>query len=298
MASIFNPIVRSNTARNKPRSPAPPLQPATPRPFLPPSHYAAAGGFSASLLNRSGEQNIDVVRPKSGRRDHTPRIYSKNTPASRTPQLSDSESSSERNSDLEFPSLKTNSHLRREASRASIPDMETQLLPSLRDTIDRMTRPPSASFDSVPVYIDDAQREHRSKQRKRISPEPMTTPTQHNIRTKSTNLRYSPTANELTTPKPTQIYSNQSTPTIWSHPSRAKTPVKSALKSSLRPPTPKLSTPDTSVAPPPVSSPSFKSVKNLLSRKGSDTRGSPNTDKVSRKWGLKVLFPALIIQPC
>jgi hypothetical protein len=303
MANIFNPIARSNTVRNKPRSPAPLLQPSTPRPFLPPSHYAAAGGFSTSLLNRPGEQSIEAVGPKSYRRDHTPRIYSKNAaPISRTPQLSDSESSGETNSGEEFPSLRSNSHLRREASRASIPDLETQLLPSLRDTVDRMTRPPSASFDPVPGYIDDTQREHRSKQRKRISPEPGTTPTQHNIHTKSTNLphkhRYSPIANELTTSNLSQIHSNQSTPIMWNHPSRLKTPVKSALKSSLRSPTPKLFTPDTSAAPPSMASPSFKSVTNLLSRKGAGTWESPNADKVSRKWGLKVLFPALITQPC
>jgi len=301
MASIFNPIARSNTTRNKPRSPAPPL-PATPRPFLPPSHYAAAGGFSTSSLNRPSEQNIDAIDPKSHRRDHGPRIYSKNAaPTSRTPQFSDSELSSEINSDSELPSPRTNSNLRRETPRAGIPDLETQLLPSLRDTIDRMTRPPSASFNSVPVYLDDGQREHH-KQRRRISPEPMTTPTQHNINTKSANLlskhRYSPIANELTTPNLSRIYSNQSAPPTGGHPARAKTPVKSALKSSLRSPTPKLFTPDTSAATPSMPTPSFKSVKNLLSRKNSGIRESSNADKVSRKWSLKVLVPVLFIQPC
>lgn len=297
MANIFHPITRSNTVRNKPRSPAPP-QPTTPRPFLPPSHYAAAGGFSTSLLNKPGEQSNDAVVQKSYRRDHGSRIYSKNTAlSSRTPQISDSESSPEIVEEL--PSVRTNSRFRREISRASIPDLETQLLPSLRDTIDRMTRPPSPSFNSATGYIDDAQPEYRSKQRKRISPELMTTPTQHN--TKSANLpskhRYSPIANELT-PSLAQVYSNQSTPTMWNHPSRAKTPVKSALKSSLRSPAPKLFTPDTSTAPLSITSPSFKSVKNLLSRKNSGTRGSPNADKVSREWGLKVFFPDLITQPC
>jgi hypothetical protein len=214
MANTFNPIARSNTVRNKPRSPAPP-QPATPRPFLPPSHYAAAGGFSTSLLNRPGEQSIDAVGSKSRRQDHAPRIYSKNAaPISRTPQLSDSESSAETN---------------------SVEHFHTKL-------VDRMP--------SVPGYLDDAQREHRGKQRKRILPEPMTTPTQHNIPTKSANLlnrhRYSPIAKELTTPNLTQLYSNQSTPTMWNHSSPAKTPVKSALKSSLR--SPKLFTPDNSAS--------------------------------------------------
>ena len=262
MANIFNPIVRSNTVRNKPRFPASPLQPATPRPFLPPSHYAAAGGFSTSFSNKSGQQTVDAVSPKSSRRDHTPRTYSKNAaPVSRTPQVQDSDSFSEVISFQEIPSPRTNSHLRREASRASIPDLETQLLPSLRDTIDRMTRPPSTSFDPAPSYLDDAQRDHenRSKHRRHISPEPMTPP--------------------------------------WNHPPRVKTPVKSALKSSLRSPTPRLFTADTSAAPPSMASPSFKSGKNLLSRKGSGTRESPLTDKVSRKWSLKVLFLALITQP-
>ena len=213
MANIFNPIARSNTVRNKPRSPAPPLQPATPRPFLPPSHYAAAGGFSTSLLNKPGEQSIDAVGSKSRRQDHAPRIYSKNAaPISRTPQLSDSESSAGTNSVDHF------------------------------HTIDRMP--------SVPGYLDDTQREHRGKQRKRILPEPMTTPTQHSIPTKSANSRsrhrYSPIAKELTTPNFAHLYSNQSTPTMWNHPSPAKNPVKSALKSSLR--SPKLFTPDTSAS--------------------------------------------------
>ena len=210
---MFNPIARSNTVRNKLRSPAPPPQPATPRPFLPPSHYAAAGGFSTSLLNRPGEQSIDVVGSKGCRRDHAPRIHSKNaTPILRTPQLSDSESSAEINSVDHF------------------------------HTIDRMPL--------VPGYLDDAQRDHRGKHRKRILPEPMTTPTQHSIPTKSANLlsrhRYSPIAKELTTPNLAQLYSNQPTPTMWNHPSPAKTPVKSAMKSSLR--SPKLFTPDTSAS--------------------------------------------------
>ena len=205
---MVNLIARSNTVRNKPRSPAPPLQPATPRPFLPPSHYAAAGGFSTSLLNRPGEPSIDVVGSKSRRQDHAPRIYSKNAvPISRIPQLSDSESSAETNSVENFHTT----------------------------PVDRMP--------SVPGYLDDAQREHRGKQRRRM-PEPMTTPTQHNIPTKSSNRhRYSPIAKELNTPNLAQLYSNQSTPTMWNHPSPAKTPVKSALKSSLR--SPKLFTPDT-----------------------------------------------------
>ena len=78
----------------------------------------------------------------------------------------------------------------------------------------------------------------------------MTMPMQHNIPTKSANMlsrhRYSPIAKELTTPNLAQLYSNQSTPTMWNHPSPAKTPVKSALKSSLR--SPKLFTPETSAS--------------------------------------------------
>ena len=213
MANTFN-MARSSTVRNKPHSPAPPRQPSTPRPFLPPSHYAAAGGFSTSLLNRPGEQNIDVVGSKGRRHDHALRIYSKNAvPISRTPQLSDSESSAETNSVEHFHTI----------------------------PVDRMP--------SVSGYIEDGQREHRGKQRKRM-PEPMTTPTQHNIPTKSPNLlsrhRYSPIAKELITPNLAQLYSNQSTPTTWNHSSPAKTPVKSALKSSLR--SPKLFTPDTSAS--------------------------------------------------
>jgi hypothetical protein len=214
MANSFNPIARSNTARNKPRSPAPPPQPATPRPFLPPSHYAVAGGFSTSLLHRPGEQSIDIVGSKSRRQDLAPRIYSKNAaPISRTPQLSDSESSAETNLVEHFHTI----------------------------PVDRMP--------SVSGYLEDGQREHRGKQRKRM-PEPMTTPTQHNIPPKSANLlnrhRYSPIAKELTTPNLAQLYSNQSTPTMWNHPSPAKTPVKSAMKSSLR--SPKLFSPDTSAS--------------------------------------------------
>ena len=302
MANIFNSIARSSTVRSKTRSPAPP-QPTTPRPFLPPSHYAAAGGFPTSSLNRPSEQSIDAVGSKI-RREHDPRMYSKNAapPISRTAQISDSDSSPDINSAEGFPSpRRTNSHLRRETSRAGIPNLETQLLPSLRDTIDRMTRPPSASFNLVPGYLDDGQREHRSKQRKRISPDPMTIPTQRSTHTKHANPsskhRYSPIADELTTPTLNfpQIYSNQSTPTMWNHPSRTKTPVKSVLKSSLRSPTPKSFA---SAAPPPIESPSFKSVKNLLSRKSSATQGFPHADKVPRKWSLKVLFPTLITQPC
>jgi hypothetical protein len=138
--------------------------------------------FSTSLLNRPGEQSIDVVGSKSHRQDHAPRMYSKNAvPILRTPQLSDSESSAETNSVEHFHTIPA----------------------------DRM---PSASG-----YHEDLQREHRGKQRKHM-PEPMTTPTQHSIPTRSGNLlsrhHYSPIAKELTTPNFAQIYSNQSTPTM------------------------------------------------------------------------------------
>nr|GAT46209.1 predicted protein [Mycena chlorophos] len=140
--------------RSKSRSP----HPASPRPatFLPPSHYAEAGGLTprrqdssdshspvessrrsaftpiASNSNSSFEftansRPVEKKRMSVASAKHTPIAHNKKR------ELRD------RERDLEQGPL------------TNLPLVEAQLLPSLRDTIDRMTRPPTKPITSSPA---------------------------------------------------------------------------------------------------------------------------------------------------
>ncbi|KAF7361401.1 DH domain-containing protein [Mycena sanguinolenta] len=143
------PLARSNTsARSKSRSPLP----QSPRPptFLPPSHYAEAGGLSPRPLARndsltsspdshsqrhakSESRRGSVFMPISSNSDSSFEFCQKSKPAENKRFSISSKSASKNTS-------------KRESHMTNLPFVEAQLLPSLRDTIDRMTRPPSRPF--------------------------------------------------------------------------------------------------------------------------------------------------------
>ena len=137
--------------RSKSRSPAPPqtqIAPAPPsrRPtFLPPSHYAAAAGLPYTARNASDQDDTNLTASR-------PVVY--------MPVSYPSESGSEE-STVESPlatklrpsllsrkssltSISSKKPVRRKSQMGLIEDLESELLPSLRDTIGRMTQSPQS----------------------------------------------------------------------------------------------------------------------------------------------------------
>ncbi|KAJ6510578.1 hypothetical protein C8R45DRAFT_1207478 [Mycena sanguinolenta] len=146
------PLARANTsARSKSRSPLP----QSPRPptFLPPSHYAEAGGLSPRPLAR----NDSLTSSPDSHSQHHAKLESRRSSVF-MPISSTSDSSFEfcpkpkpvENKRFSISSVGSKSASKNAAKREShmtnLPFVEAQLLPSLRDTIDRMTRPPSRPF--------------------------------------------------------------------------------------------------------------------------------------------------------
>ncbi|KAF8151716.1 hypothetical protein B0H34DRAFT_728735 [Crassisporium funariophilum] len=296
------PVGRSNTLRSKSRSPAPPVTPipTTPRQFLPPSHYAAAGGFtSRTPVSPFSNGYGDSVDRREITAVHKARMHNKGTTHVSRQQKSSNPSCSYEPQSAEAILTESNSTLKRRDSRPGFPNLESQLLPSLRDTIDRMTLSPSrlsTSPRSDAGYTDGEQKATR-KQKQGVSPEARLSPTYHPGKFEpSFNPRLADstdTTDMATTPYLACIYPNQSTPTLGKQSSRAKTPTKSALKSSLRSPTPKLSSLESPITgSSSLAGSSLKSVKSLLSRKNSGTpKSSPKISQVPRKWSLKDTQP-------
>ncbi|KAJ7117886.1 hypothetical protein C8R43DRAFT_1112682 [Mycena crocata] len=225
------PLARANTTfRNSSRSPLPP----SPRPptFLPPSHYAEAGGLSPRPPTRSDSlsssssshsqqhqtrlesRRNSAFMPISSNSDSSFEFGQKPTPAegrreSKRFSMSGggSKSGGAKTSASKTPSY---SQVKRESHMTNLPLVEAQLLPSLRDTIDRMTRPPSRMFPPSSPPANDANVYEPSPESAASRTRQRSTPTQRSI--DSTNS-FSPPP-PPSTPKP--------------------------LKSALRPPTPKL----------------------------------------------------------
>ncbi|KAG7085627.1 hypothetical protein E1B28_003174 [Marasmius oreades] len=241
------PLSRTSTAsgRSRSRSPAQPPPPVlqSPRQYLPPSHYAEAGGLTASEKGKYNKDNNSEQHWQGAPRSKHAAYLSPRSTAS--------------NDAIEFQSNSPQSNSRspesrqkRESQILNLPLVESQLLPSLRDTIDRMTRPPSRAHSkagpTTPTF--------------KISSEfdsvwPVATSRPHtpqcHLTLKHTSEE-SLSVSEPSTPKPTH-----STP-------------KSVLKSALRSPNPRGKPEHTEV----VTSPSgsgvtLKSVRSLLRRKSS-----------------------------
>lgn len=285
------PIARSNTGRNHSRSPIPPSDRnhAHTRPFLPPSHYAAAAGISYTnsiqSSSRSEPSEFSEATPSIMSKDSSvdPQEYhSAFMPVSYPPESGATESDSSfefrassgsrysaSGGDKPSSSSKTPVRSKRQSHIAGLPQLETHLLPSLRDTIDRMTRTPSnagsSSSASGSAHLEIPKPSEvvlSTSLSSPSSPQPS-----HPVHTDSF-----PTSSRLPEPSSSRAQSRSTTPMDPSTP-RSKTPVKSALKSALRAPTPKLFSNPSSGAEAMGSSPSggvsLKSVRSILSRKTS-----------------------------
>jgi len=286
------PLTRANTTRNKSRSPAPPvmLNPSTLRAFLPPSHYAAAGGFnirSPSSQSTKDEEDYATKKSRNSRKDINGQHRQNNPESSKSPGFL---------SDSYGPVMAS----KRPSSRSGFPDIEPQLVPSLRDTIDRMTRIPGSGTSSVA---------HKSGTTTTTTSEPSIRDRQRLPRPNSPGRRtrgpipeakysdnqmfasyYSPAAiEESITTNVSQIYSNQNTPTTTS---TMKGPVKSALKSSLKATAATTNSPQPSdiTRSPSVAGSSLRTMRSLT-RKCSATLKSPfSSNKSLYERGRKVNF--------
>ena len=131
-------------SRSKSRSPAPSspfAQYARPPTFLPPSHYAAAAGISYQDhdVNRPpfptvARQHAEVSGELAGSHFGAVGRLMGRSPGKHSPVVPVSP---------EYR-VEPEQHIRerRKSQLGDIPLLETQLLPSLRDTVDRMTQPP------------------------------------------------------------------------------------------------------------------------------------------------------------
>ncbi|KAH7914933.1 hypothetical protein BJ138DRAFT_1078560 [Hygrophoropsis aurantiaca] len=132
----------SSKSRHQVRSPAPARTPTTPSHlFLPPSHYAAAAGLTYPTNRKSNTTPTPNLIADTIRSPplviHQPNVVASDPCAFNS-------NSSHRASRVPR-SHKSSGHLRdkRKSQAEDLGLLEAQLLPSLRDTIDRMTRPPS-----------------------------------------------------------------------------------------------------------------------------------------------------------
>ncbi|KAJ3504049.1 hypothetical protein NLJ89_g8144 [Agrocybe chaxingu] len=278
------PTSRSNTSSRPSRSPAPPTQsPSTPRSFQPPSYYAAAAAYASCDSRISRRSDETTAKGKSVSRTHkevrSGRQITREAPLpyeQATPSDSDSSALITRDNPHETSGL-----IHRE-SRTAYPDLEAHLLPTLRDTVDRMTRTPSRMSTHQAGREDSEmwKRDTRSHSR-RISPEARSTQDlRQNTPREAPFQLYRHHSEEARTPNLSDIYSksNQSTPTLETNQQRPKIPAKSALKSSLRSPMPQPTprmTPMPATSSPSMAGSSLRSMKSLLSRKCSETLKSP-----------------------
>ncbi|CAA7264593.1 unnamed protein product [Cyclocybe aegerita] len=267
--------------RTKPESP-PTQSPSTLRSFQPPSFYAAAAYASCdSRISRRNDETTakgkSVSRThKEGRSGRPITIEAPLTYEQVTQSDSDSSTLITRDHPHGTPGL-----IHRE-SRMAYPHLEAHLLPTLRDTVDRMTRTPSRMSTYQAGREDSGmwKRDTRSHSRRNSPEAQQTQDLRQNTPREPVFCLYRHHSEEARTPNLSDIYSksNQSTPTLVSSQQRPKIPAKSALKSSLRSPIPQPTSPMTPM--PETSSPSMagsslRSMKSLLSRKCSETLKSP-----------------------
>jgi len=284
------PISRSGTIHAKsPRSPGPartPSSTSTPK-FLPPSHSTAADGYVVRRSTHKDDVNGGHTRThgkspacprtlNSGR--GLPRILSVHT-------ASGSESSTLSNVEEHVPDL--NDLMKRQNIKSGFPELEAQLLPSLRDTIDRMTGVPRMSAYVTDRFgYDSRKRESKGTNPPRAAVGAWATPPASDLQDRYANSRDSPSHRHRQGPIPSHSYTHQVTPTPESSSTpRSKTPTKSVLKNS-RSPLAKSSgsagsTPSVLENLPSAAGSSLKTMKSLLSRKCSGKLRSPFNGKKS-----------------
>ncbi|KAJ3994859.1 hypothetical protein F5050DRAFT_1771157 [Lentinula boryana] len=250
------PLSRSNTSRSKSRSPAPPISQSSPQ-YFPPSHFAAAGGFILPDNARVEQSGLSLSGEPSSQDAYMPISYLSS--ASSDPSSFDFND----NQSIESRSRKSSvdsSRKKHESQIQNLPLVEAQLLPSLRDTIDKMTRPPSRmtvpSNSNTPIITLSRKNgsEDYSSGSGSIDVSPYPTP--------SPRLKPPPAVLRMPT-------AGEDRPTTPNRPTTPKT--GSVLKSALKAPTPKISS-SPSPTPTPGSSPggaALRSVRSLLRRKSS-----------------------------
>jgi hypothetical protein len=306
------PLARSNTTRSKSHSPAPDFKhPKSPRPFLPPSHYAAAAGIpyssrSTARSDSGSSSDLDASFVSKESMEDPPYNYNSFMPISYPTALeisSDSSfefrASSSRHGNKSSSSRGSSIRSKRQSQMAGLPLLEAQLLPSLRDTIDRMTRSPvSAASSPSPVGVtrpDNPAHSNnvRSTRSSSLSSDPPASTTSQSDTSTTPTSSHLSFAYTRSTPDPISFNINSSPMApVENLTPRSKLPSKSALKSALRPPTPKLfSTPSPIAEAPPhphSGGVSLKSVRNILCRKLSS--GSLSSSSTSSRPTMKVSF--------
>ncbi|GLB42761.1 hypothetical protein LshimejAT787_1202100 [Lyophyllum shimeji] len=243
------PLGRSSTGRSKSRSPLPPSTyqiSLSPRPFLPPSHYAAAAG----IPYRADKEANDAGDTYGDPNDHYTGLF---MPVA---YPSDAESTSDSSLDLKANSLNdekpsTQSSAGQRGRRQSLindlPQLEANLLPSLRDTIHRMTRSPSgpgsAQSQGYTSYLGVPAPSGHSSARFSRSASPSGASNRNFSET--SHLEAHPTSNtaihrsDLSTPERHSNESALATDPGTLTPRRTKL-ARPPTKGALKPPTPKL----------------------------------------------------------
>ncbi|RDB22057.1 hypothetical protein Hypma_010962 [Hypsizygus marmoreus] len=323
------PLARTNTARTKSRSPAPPSNSralSNPRAFLPPSHYAAAAGVTyspRSPTHSEDNHSYDLNYSRGLRNDSIdsrepygpsfiPVTYASEV------ESTDSSFDSKPTSGVRFSSLdkekqslssKPSIRAKRHSVITGLPQLETHLLPSLRDTIDRMTRSPTTRAGSSSSPRNGSHLELRSSSNSAWSSRPPSpsdaSPTSHFDDSATTPENTSSRAYHSENPEnpPYDIPSGSATPVEALTPRTNLPMMKSALKSALRPPTPKLfsrTPPSTEDSPLSIGGVTLKSVRSILRRKTSTSSAaavptpvSGSSQKMTSK-SSKALVPPIV----
>ncbi|TFK22838.1 hypothetical protein FA15DRAFT_695454 [Coprinopsis marcescibilis] len=252
------------------------------RPFLPPSHYAAAGGLAPALKRQQPRTRLDA--PES----RLPTSLEDNSRAGAQDHASGARLS------LLGESRAANGVLPRSPPRdrtsQGFPNVERDLLPSLQTTIGRMTRPPPSKLpafkhqraDDPGVPGPKPRKNPTSSKHHHQHPAPAPHPVEHTPRlavtvlpdTKSKLPQKSALKSALRTPVQSvhRMTSHSSIPTPTpAYPSLAPTPAP-AYPSLPPTPAPTYPSPKPSLSlSSPRTTPSLRSVKSLLSRKLSGT---------------------------
>lgn len=223
------------SSRTKSRSPAPPpsFQHSSPA-FLPPSHYAAAAGlnypYDHSPSLESHGVHANALASTSALTSPVSAPQKPFKPAYQAPHSSRSEAASVDSSAR--PEANHAGFGRPQHSLGSLPTLEAVLVPSLRDTIDRMTKqskaPNGKSSSPRPPLLDMTYSHNRT-----------TEPSSTIEHSHQYDLESTLSPNTYLDPKST--WNTRSNPSAPAENQSSQPKLKSVLKSALRPPTPKLS---------------------------------------------------------
>jgi hypothetical protein len=265
----------------------------SPLPFMPPSHFAAAGGFDYPVKKPAIEkENTKPLGSDSLDANH--QISEVFMPISFEEKEKSFDSSFEfrKGVDQHFKAVPISksppssslpgSKAKRQSQLTNLPQLETQLLPSLRDTIDRMTRPLS---QVMPTHLEQPKKTGRAKS---VSPRPP----QHSIFNNTTSVpsraasplppfpssaASSPVPPTPKSPASAQFQSAPSTPKQSMAQIPQKTPLKSALRMpSIRMISAAITAVENTPSPPTASTGSgpLKSVRSLLLKRKNSTSSS------------------------